>query len=108
MIAKSGCGFLEDGHAQTKYRTGRRVEETSPAPARDLRQREFFMSTRVTRRNLFAAGALGAAAAAAHGASFDVAAQTRAEEHPMSQASVTSRTIAVEHIRISSERPFAE
>ena len=66
------------------------------------------MSTRVTRRNLFAAGALGAAAAAAHGASFDVAAQTRAEEHPMSQASVTSRTIAVEHIRISSERPFAE
>jgi hypothetical protein len=66
------------------------------------------MSTFVTRRNLFAAGALGAAAAAAHAASFEVAAQTSAEEHAMGQASVTSRTIAVEHIRISSERPFAE
>jgi uncharacterized protein (DUF302 family) len=63
------------------------------------------MNTLFSRRKLFAAGA---AAAAAHAASFEVAAQTSAGEHTMSQAPVTSRTIAVDHIRIASQRPFAE
>jgi Domain of unknown function DUF302 len=57
------------------------------------------MDTLFSRRKLLATGAIGAAAAAAAQA---------AEEHTMGQTSVTSRTIAVEHIRISSQRPFAE
>jgi hypothetical protein len=59
------------------------------------------MNTLVSRRSLLAAGAVGVAATAA-------AAANAAGEHAMSQASVTSRTIAVEHIRIASARPFAE
>jgi hypothetical protein len=59
------------------------------------------MDTLVSRRSLLAAGAVGVAATAA-------AAANAAGEHAMSQASVTSRTIAVEHIRIASARPFAE
>jgi hypothetical protein len=57
------------------------------------------MNTLVSRRKLLATGAIGAVAtAAAHAA----------EERNMSQVSVTSRTIPVEHIRIASARPFAE
>jgi hypothetical protein len=59
------------------------------------------MNTLFSRRQLLAAGAIGAAATAA-------AAAHAAEEHAMSQISVTSRTIPVEHIRIASQRPFAE
>jgi hypothetical protein len=59
------------------------------------------MHTLVSRRSLLATGAVGMAATAA-------AAAHAAGEHAMSQASVTSRTIAVEHIRIASEQPFAE
>jgi hypothetical protein len=59
------------------------------------------MNTLVSRRSLLATGAVGITATAA-------AAAHAAGEHTMSQASVTSRTIAVEHIRIASARPFAE
>jgi len=59
------------------------------------------MKTLVSRRKLLAIGAIGAVATAA-------AAAHAAEEHIMSQVSVTSRTIPVEHIRIASARPFAE
>jgi hypothetical protein len=59
------------------------------------------MNTLFSRRKLLAAGAIGAAATAA-------AAAHAAGEDNMSQVSVTSRTIAVEHIRIASARPFAE
>jgi hypothetical protein len=59
------------------------------------------MNTLVSRRRLLATGAVGVAATAA-------AAANAAGEHTMSRASVTSRTIAVEHIRIASARPFAE
>jgi hypothetical protein len=62
---------------------------------------EIFMNTPVSRRKMLATGAIGAAVTAA-------AAAHAAEDHTMSQASVASRTIAVEHIRISSGRPFAE
>ena len=59
------------------------------------------MKTLVSRRKLLAIGAIGAVATAA-------AAAYAAGEHTMSQVSVTSRTIPVEHIRIASQRPFAE
>ncbi len=59
------------------------------------------MNTLFSRRELLATGAIGVAATAA-------AAARAAGEHNMSQASVTSRTIPVEHIRIASARPFAE
>lgn len=59
------------------------------------------MNTLVSRRSLLATAAAGVAATAA-------AAAPAAGEQTMSQASVTSRTIAVEHIRIASARPFAE
>ena len=59
------------------------------------------MNTLFSRRKLLAIGAIGAVATAA-------AAAHAAEEHIMSQVSVTSRTIPVEHIRIASARPFAE
>jgi hypothetical protein len=59
------------------------------------------MNTLVSRRRLLAAGAAGVAVTATVAAS-------SAGEHAMSQASVTSRTIAVEHIRIASARPFVE
>ena len=59
------------------------------------------MNTLFSRRQVLATGAIGAAATAA-------AAAHAAEEHTMSQISVTSRTIPVEHIRIASQRPFAE
>jgi uncharacterized protein DUF302 len=59
------------------------------------------MNTLVSRRSLLATGAVGITATAA-------AAAHAAGEHTMSQASVTSRTIAVEHIRIASARPFVE
>jgi hypothetical protein len=59
------------------------------------------MTTLVSRRRLLAIGAVGVAATAAAGAN-------ATGEHAMSQASVTSRTIAVEHIRIASAQPFAE
>jgi uncharacterized protein (DUF302 family) len=59
------------------------------------------MNTLVSPRRLFATVAIGVAAIAA-------AAAHAAGERNMSQISVTSRTIAVEHIRIASARPFAE
>ena len=59
------------------------------------------MNTLFSRRKLLATGAIGAVATAA-------AAAHAAEEHIMSQVSVTSPTIPVEHIRIASARPFAE
>jgi len=59
------------------------------------------MNTLFSRRKLLATGAIGVAATAA-------AATHAAEEDKMGQASVTSRTIVVEHIRIASQRPFAE
>src|SRR5215472_15153356 len=59
------------------------------------------MNTLFSRRRVLATGAIGAVATAA-------AAADAAEEHTMSQVSVTSRTIPVEHIRIASQRPFAE
>jgi uncharacterized protein (DUF302 family) len=53
----------------------------------------------VSRRNLLAAAAIVAAAtAAAHAA----------DEQTMTRPTVTSHTIAVEHVRIASQRPFAE
>ncbi len=54
-----------------------------------------------SRREALATGAIGVAATAA-------AAAHAAGGHTMSQASVTSRTIPVEHIRIASARPFPE
>jgi Domain of unknown function DUF302 len=54
-----------------------------------------------SRSKFFAACVFGAAALAA-------ASAHAAGEHDMSQASVTSGTIAVEHIRIVSARPFTE
>jgi Domain of unknown function DUF302 len=62
---------------------------------------EISMNTLFSRRKLLATGAIGAAVTAA-------AAAHAVEDHTMSQASITSRTIAVEHIKISSDRPFAE
>ena len=59
------------------------------------------MNILISRREALATGAIGVAATAA-------AAAHAAGEHTMSQASVTSRTIPVEHIRISSQQPFAE
>jgi uncharacterized protein (DUF302 family) len=59
------------------------------------------MNILISRREALATGAIGVAATAA-------AAAHAAGEHTMSQASVTSRTIPVEHIRIASARPFAE
>ena len=59
------------------------------------------MNILISRREALATGAIGVAATAA-------AAVHAAGEHTMSQASVTSRTIPVEHIRIASARPFAE
>ena len=59
------------------------------------------MNILISRREELATGAIGVAATAA-------AAAHAAGEHTMSQASVTSRTIPVEHIRIASARPFAE
>jgi hypothetical protein len=59
------------------------------------------MYTFFSRRKLLATGAIGVAVTAA-------AAAHAAGEHNMSQVTLTSRTIAVEHIRIESGRPFAE
>ena len=59
------------------------------------------MNTLFSRRQVLATGAIGAVATAA-------AAAYAAGEHTMSQVSVTSRTIPVEHIRLASQRPFAE
>jgi uncharacterized protein (DUF302 family) len=59
------------------------------------------MNILISRREALATGAIGVAATAA-------AAAHAAGERTMSQASVTSRTIPVEHIRIASARPFAE
>src|SRR6476660_1808545 len=59
------------------------------------------MNILISRREELATGASGVAATAA-------AAAHAAGEHTMSQTSVTSRTIPVEHIRIASARPFAE
>jgi uncharacterized protein (DUF302 family) len=59
------------------------------------------MNILFSRREALATGAIGVAATAA-------AAAHAAGEHTMSQASVTSRTIPVEHIRIASALPFAE
>jgi hypothetical protein len=59
------------------------------------------MNTLFSRRQVLATGAIAAVATAA-------AAAYAAGEHTMSQVSVTSRTIPVEHIRIASQRPFAE
>jgi uncharacterized protein (DUF302 family) len=56
------------------------------------------MCTFFSRRKLLATGAIGVA----------VTAVAAAGEHNMSQVSVTSRTIAVEHVRIETGRPFAE
>src|SRR3984957_14411466 len=64
------------------------------------------MNILFSRRKVLATGAIGVAATA-------MAAAHAAEEPTMSQASmskvsVTLRTIPLEHIRISSQRPFAE
>ena len=59
------------------------------------------MNTLFSRRQVLATGAIGVIATAA-------AAADAAEEQNMSQVSVTSRTIPVEHIRIASVQPFAE
>jgi 23S rRNA G2445 N2-methylase RlmL len=57
------------------------------------------MNKTVSHRKLFAAGIIAAAVTTAAYA---------ADEQTMTQPAVTSRTIAVEHIRIASSRPFAE
>ena len=64
------------------------------------------MNTLVSRRQLLATGAIGVAATAA--AAAHAAGEPTMSQASMSQVSVTSRTIPVEHIRISSQRPFAE
>jgi uncharacterized protein (DUF302 family) len=62
------------------------------------------MNILFSRRKVLATGAIGVAArAAAHAAGEPTMSQAS-----MSKVSVTSRTIPVEHIRISSQRPFAE
>jgi 23S rRNA G2445 N2-methylase RlmL len=57
------------------------------------------MNKIVSRRKLLAAGVIAAAVTTAAYA---------ADEQTIAQPTVTSRTIAVEHIRIASSRPFAE
>jgi hypothetical protein len=61
------------------------------------------MNILFSRRKVLATGAIGAARAAAHAAGEPTMSQAS-----MSKVSVTSRTIPVEHIRISSQQPFAE
>ena len=58
------------------------------------------MNIRASRCKLLAPGIIIAAAV--------TTAAYAADEQTMTQPTVTSRTIAVEHIRIASERPFAE
>ena len=63
-----------------------------------------FMNILFSRRKVLATGAIGVAATAAANA----AGEPTMSQASMSKVSVTSRTIPVEHIRISSQRPFAE
>jgi uncharacterized protein (DUF302 family) len=64
------------------------------------------MNILFSRRKVLATGAIGVAATAA--AAAHAAGEPTMSQASMSQVSVTSRTIPVEHIRISSQRPFAE
>ena len=62
------------------------------------------MNILFSRRKVLATGAIGVAATAAANA----AGEPTMSQASMSKVSVTSWTIPVEHIRISSQRPFAE
>jgi hypothetical protein len=64
------------------------------------------MNILFSRRKVLATGAIGVAATAA--AAAHAAGEPTMSQASMSKVSVTSRTIPVEHIRISSQRPFAE